>query len=105
MTDSRSDGAQAASEDTAAWLAAITRELIAAGFAADLNETAGGLDLTASMHRPGQKETDVIVDEDGYAEIHWWTQPGATPAEVAAAIARAVTAVTGHWPRKGRVSR
>lgn len=84
-----------APEDTAAWLKAIAAQLLTNGLPAVLNETAAGLDMTATLSRPGHKELDVIVDEDGYAELHWWADPGTTPAELAAVITRTVAAITG----------
>lgn len=85
----------AAPEDTAAWLTATAAQLLTNGLPAILNETAAGLDMTATLSRPGRKELDVIVDEDGYAELHWWADPGTTPAELAAVITRTVAAITG----------
>lgn len=38
------------------------------------------------VRRPGRREIEVVVDEDGYAELRWWAAPGATPADVAAVI-------------------
>jgi hypothetical protein len=85
-------------ESPAAWLAAIASGLTAAGLVAELNESGAGLDVTGTLARAGHKEIDVIVDEDGYAELHWWIEPDASPATVATAVARAIAAITGTEP-------
>lgn len=59
-----------------------------------MHETSAGLDLIATSHHPGRREVEVIVDEDGYAELRWWAAPGATPADVAAVITRVIASVT-----------
>jgi len=95
--------------DPAAWIRGIAAGLSAAGLAADLHETTASLDVTAVVHQPGRKETEVtrketevIVDEDGYIELRWRTGPGATPAEVTGAITRALTAITTAPPAVAR---
>ena len=81
-------------EDTAARMRALTAELTAAGLDAHLHSTRGVLEITAALRRPGSKDICVTADEDGYLEISWWSAPGATPAQVAAVIGRALTAIT-----------
>jgi len=54
-----------------------------------------GLDVTATARPPGRARTEIMLDEDGYAEIRWHTSPAAPAAEVAAALARAIH----HPPR------
>ena len=54
-----------------------------------------GLDVTASVRPPGRARTEIMLDEDGYAEIRWHTNPAAPAAEVATALARAIH----HPPR------
>ena len=53
-----------------------------------------GLDVTASVRPPGRARTEIMLDEDGYAEIRWHTNPAAPAAEVAAALTRVLAAVT-----------
>jgi len=84
--------------DPAAWVRGIAAALSAAGLTADLHRTAAGLDVTATARPPGLKETEVLVDEDGYIEIRWWAAPGAAADQVAAAITRALTAITAAPP-------
>ncbi len=73
---------------------AIAVGLTAAGLTAHLHESSGALDITATLHRPDSKETEVIVDEDGYVEIRYWNPAGATPAQVTNVIVRALAAIT-----------
>ncbi len=94
MSGSRSGLGQAGPDDAEAWLAAVSAGLAAAGLAAELRRTGAGLEVAATVRRPGRRETDVIVDEDGYAELRWWTAPGTTPDEAVTAITRATAAVT-----------
>jgi hypothetical protein len=74
----------------------IAAELADAGWHAQVNQTAGCLDITASVSVDGGKPVEVIVDEDLYAEIRWWYDPGAAPAMVADVITRALIAITGQ---------
>lgn len=85
------------------WIGDVDAALSAAGLATQLRQTAGGLDITATIHQPGRKTTDVIVDEDGYVEIHWWSSPEATPLQVADAI-RGALAVLADAPATGQHS-
>jgi hypothetical protein len=73
---------------------AVAAQLSAAGLVSAVQGTSAGLELTATSHRPGRREIEVVVDEDGYAELRWWAAPGATPADVAAVITRAIASVT-----------
>jgi hypothetical protein len=43
------------------------------------------LDLTATMHRAHHRETDIVVDEDGYTELRYWADPNATALDAVAA--------------------
>ena len=36
----------------------------------------------------------MTVDEDGYVQISYWNDPGATPAQIIATISRALAAIT-----------
>jgi len=80
--------------DAAARMRAIADALTAAGLTAVVHVTRGVLDVTATWERPDAKAAEVIIDEDGYAEIRYWNQPWATPEQVAAVIVRALTAIT-----------
>ncbi len=80
--------------EPAAWIRAVAAGLTSAGLSPVLHETRAGLDLTATVHQPGRREAEVILDEDGYAELHWWTDPGAAPADMATGISRLLTTVT-----------
>jgi hypothetical protein len=80
--------------DAAARMHAIAAALTAAGVTARVHVTRGVLDVTATWERPDPKAAEVIVDEDGYAEIRYWNQPWATPPQVATVIVRALAAIT-----------
>jgi hypothetical protein len=75
--------------------AAVLRK---AGLATQVHETAGVLDVTATLGAPGRQEIEVILDEDRYVEIRYWNLPAATPAEVSTVIARDLAAITTGWP-------
>jgi hypothetical protein len=102
MTGSAPGRPHGAPVDPGAWIRGITAGLSAAGLATDLHETTAGLDVTAVVQQPGRRETEVIVDEDGYIELRWWTSPGATPAEVTSTITRALAAITTAPPAVAR---
>jgi hypothetical protein len=80
--------------DAAARMHAIVSALTAAGLTAELHVTRGVLDVTATWERPDAKAAEVIVDEDGYAEIRYWNHPWATPPQVATVVVRALAAIT-----------
>ncbi len=95
MTDATASGPGAAEDhaETARRMRAIAAGLEAAGLTTRLHDTRAALDITATLHQPGCKETEVIVDQDGYVEIRYWNHAGATPARVTAVIVRALTAI------------
>jgi hypothetical protein len=80
--------------DTAARMRATAAALAAAGLEAKVHATRGVFDITASLRQPAGKPVEVIIDEDGYAEIRYWNAPGATAAQVAAVITAALAAIT-----------
>jgi hypothetical protein len=98
----REDSAQDLAEDRADWIRDIDTALAAAGLTTRLNQTAAGFDVTAALHPSGDKPADVVVDEDGYVELRWWSDPGATPRQVAAVITSALAAVTPAATRSAR---
>lgn len=82
--------------DAAARMHAIADALGAAGLDARVHDTRGVLDVTARLGLPGGKPIEVIVDDDGYCQVSFWTPPGATPAQVTAAITAVVAAIIGQ---------
>jgi hypothetical protein len=100
MTDSASvpGSPNADSTDGTAWLRAISAALAAVGLSVDESEPKDRLAVTATFRRPGRKETDVIIGEDGHAELHWWLTLGTAPELVTTAIVRAISAVTAVPP-------
>jgi hypothetical protein len=100
MTDASPSGAGPAADDPAdpaRRIRAVAAELTGAGLTTHLHETRAALDVTATLHRPGRKDAEVIVDEDGYVEIRYWNNPGATPAQITATISRALAVITTMW--------
>jgi hypothetical protein len=89
MTDTTPGPAQ-----TAGRMRAITAELTAAGLDARVHDTLGVLDVTATAHQSAGKDIDIIVDEDHYVEIRYWSPADATPSQVVAVISRALAAIT-----------
>jgi hypothetical protein len=79
---------------TAGRMAAIAAGLQAAGLDARVHDTLGVLDVTATAHQPAGKDIDIIVDEDHYVEIRYWSLADATPGQVVAVISHALAAIT-----------
>jgi hypothetical protein len=77
---------------------ATAAALAAAGLDAKVHSTRGVLDITASRHQPGGRSVEIVVDEDGYAQISYWNAPGATAAQLAAVITAALAAITAATP-------
>ena len=84
----------AATPDHAGWIRAIAAELIGSGAVATVNgDQTTGLDVTVAAQPPGRDEADVMLDEDGFAEIRWKADRGVSPAAMAAALTRMLAAV------------
>ena len=47
---------------------------------------------------PAEDPVEVIVDEDGYAQISYWNAPGATPAQMVEVITAVLAAITAATP-------
>jgi len=95
MTDPARDQAPPATQDRAGRIRAIAAGLAATGVATGTNGNhLTGLDVTATVRPPGRAKTEIMLDEDGYAEIRWYTNPAAPAAEVTAALSRVLAAVT-----------
>jgi hypothetical protein len=78
-------------------LQAIAAGLRAAGLTVRVQQTRAGWDLTGVLERAGGRASEVVVDEDGYAELRFWHRLDAAPAEVTEVItgALAVLHATG----------
>jgi hypothetical protein len=87
-----------AASDPGAWLRAVSSGLVESGLNARVHPTKAGWQLSAVLQRPGRREIELILDEDGYAELRWWNDHGSVPAQVTTAIIRAVTAITAGPP-------
>jgi hypothetical protein len=79
---------------TSARMQAIAAGLAAAGLAAEVHDTRGVLDITATFFPPGGKPAEVIIDDDLYVEARFWNPPDATPAQVTAVITAVLAAIT-----------
>jgi hypothetical protein len=107
MTEPSDGPLSAGNENASERLRAIAADLSAAGLSIHLHHTRAGLDLTATLHQPGHRETDVLVDEDGYTELRYWADPDATSAQIANTITGALAVVATNLakrpqPRQGR---
>jgi hypothetical protein len=88
-------------EQAARRMRAIADGLAARGMITCLHDSRAGLDVTASLRLPGRREAELVVDEDGYAELRYWYPPDADPEQVTATALRALAAVTGGKPAGG----
>jgi hypothetical protein len=80
-------------QETERGMRAIAAGLGAGGLVAEVNQTRGVLDITATLQRPGSKPAEVVIDEDGYVELRYWNRPGATPEQVTTVILRALATI------------
>jgi serine/threonine-protein kinase RsbW len=77
---------------------AMAAQLTAHGLTTHLTDSRAGLDLTATLSPSGRREAELIIDEDGYAEIRYWNAPGTPADQVTATALRALNAITGRTP-------
>jgi hypothetical protein len=80
---------------------AMATQLAAHGFTTHLADFRAGLDLTATLSPSGKREAELILDEDGYAELRYWVPAGTSPADAVATALRALNAITGTVPNPG----
>jgi len=73
----------------------ITGLLTAAGLTARLNVTRDIPDVTAWLPQPGGRDIKIIIDDDGYIELRFWTSPGTTPSHVTRILTGAIAALNG----------
>jgi hypothetical protein len=83
---------------TAARMGAIAAALTGAGLAAQVNQTQGVFDITASLDQPGARPIEVIIDEDLYLEVRFWNPPDTTAAQLTATISGVLAAITTRQP-------
>lgn len=94
MTQPAPAASPTATNDPAARIRAIAAGLAAAGVTAATNGNhITGLDVTATSQPPGLARTQIMLDEDGYAEIRWYTNPHAPARDVTAALTRILAAI------------
>jgi predicted kinase len=77
----------------AARLQEIAASLTEMGWTTHLHRTHAGTDLTAILRSPGQRDVQVIADEDGYTELRYWASLSSPPLAAAAAIAHVLDAI------------
>jgi len=80
---------------------AMAAELTANGLTTHLTDSRASLDLTATLSPSGRREAELIIDEDGYAEIRYWNAHGTPPDKVTATALRALKAITAAAPDPG----
>ncbi len=80
---------------TAADMRAIAGDLAAAGMEARLEVADGYPYVHATAPGTGKDRAfEVFLDDDGHIELRWQHQPAVPPAPVAAAVTRAIAAIT-----------
>ena len=75
------------------WLAAIAAGLATGGVCVELNRARAGLTLTAIHNESAQGDVTVTFQAEGHAQIDLWISHSVTPAEITAALMRAMTAL------------
>ena len=78
---------------------AIAAGLAASGLSTRIHDSRAGLDVTAIAEPAGLRPAEIIIDEEGYSELHYWNPPGAAPEQIAAIALRALRAVRPGLPR------
>jgi hypothetical protein len=95
MLSCMNENANASLHDPADRIRSIAAGLTAAGVpAATDGGNITGLAVTATTQPPGRATTEIMLDEDGYAEIRWYTNPHAPATDVTTALTRILTAIT-----------
>jgi hypothetical protein len=76
------------------WIRAISAGLTATGLSAGTNGNhVTGLDVTAIARPAGRTRAEIMLDEDGYTELRWFTDLTAPPADVTDALTRILAAI------------
>jgi hypothetical protein len=75
---------------------AIASGLAAHGLTTHLTDARAGLDVTAVQSPSGKREAELIIDEDGYAELRYWNLAGTPPEQVVATALRALEVVSAR---------
>jgi hypothetical protein len=71
----------------------LTGLLTASGLTARLNHTGDIPDITARLTRPGGKDIQIIIDDDGYIEIRYWASPHDSPEQITTTLTRVLRAI------------
>ena len=74
---------------------ALAKELTANGLPATMHVTYGVFDISVTLHQPGQKDINIVIDEDGYTELRYWADSPACPEQTVTVVCHALAAVTG----------
>jgi hypothetical protein len=81
----------------------IAARLTEIGWITRLHQTRAGTDLTAVLHSPGQRDVQVIADEDGYTELRYWVSLSSSPVAAVAAIVGLIDVLMASQPLAERV--
>lgn len=79
-------------EEAAQRMRAVAAGLAAHGMTTYLHDSRERLDLTARLCPPGERETEILLDEDGYTEIRYWVHADAGSDEITAQALRVLAA-------------
>src|SRR5690348_2592030 len=88
---------------SAARLHEIAAGLAVIGLTTRLHRSRAGTDLTATLHPPGHREIEIILDEDGYTELRYWADLSTTPTAAVTTIAKILALLTASESTASRV--
>jgi hypothetical protein len=77
-------------------LAAAVRRVMSKDLAGKVEDTAGGdvLYYKGRVDDRADKPIDLVLDDDGYVQVSFWTTTADPPAQVAATIEKILAAIT-----------
>jgi len=95
MDEPESDNTPEDEADVRERMDGLAAKLVAQGLHSTVQVVRRECYIAATLHRPGHKNIDLVIDADGYTELRYWADLAASPEQTVSVILRALAAITG----------